>query len=68
MIARHNMRLVYGAGDVGLMGEVANSAQSGKAEILGVIPEHLLQLEIGKQDIDSFIITENMHELSLIHI
>lgn len=62
MIARHNMRLVYGAGDVGLMGEVANSAQSGKAEILGVIPEHLLQLEIGKQDIDSFIITENMHE------
>ena len=62
MIARHNMRLVYGAGDVGLMGEVANSAQSGKAKILGVIPEHLLQLEIGKQDIDSFIITENMHE------
>ena len=37
MIARHNMRLVYGAGDVGLMGEVANSAQSGKAEILGAV-------------------------------
>ena len=33
MIARHNMRLVYGAGDVGLMGEVANSAQSGKAPV-----------------------------------
>ena len=36
MIARHNMRLVYGAGSVGLMGKVANSAQSGNAEVFGV--------------------------------
>ncbi|MDB2676732.1 TIGR00730 family Rossman fold protein, partial [Amylibacter sp.] len=62
MIARLNMRLVYGAGSVGLMGKVANSAQSGNAEVFGVIPEHLLDLEIGKDDIDSFIVTENMHE------
>jgi len=62
MIARYNMRLVYGAGSVGLMGKVANSAQSGNAEVFGVIPEHLLELEIGKDDIDSFIVTENMHE------
>ena len=62
MIARNGMRLVYGAGNVGLMGEVANSAQLGNAEVFGVIPEHLLEQEIGKQDIDTFIITENMHE------
>lgn len=62
MIARNSMRLVYGAGNVGLMGEVANSAQSGNAEVFGVIPKHLLEQEIGKKDIDTFIITENMHE------
>lgn len=62
MIARNDMRLVYGAGNIGLMGEVANSAKSGNAEVLGVIPEHLLEFEVGKEDIDTFIITENMHE------
>ena len=50
MIARNSMRLVYGAGNVGLMGEVANSAQSGNAEVFGVIPKHLLEQEIGKKN------------------
>ena len=61
-IARHGWRLVYGAGDVGLMGEVARSAQSHGATSLGVIPTHLMNLEVGKRDLTQFIITENMHE------
>ncbi|SIN85226.1 TIGR00730 family Rossman fold protein [Vannielia litorea] len=61
-IADHGWRLVYGAGDVGLMGRVARTAQAGGAETFGVIPTHLLQREVGKRDLTSFIVTETMHE------
>ncbi|WP_368187531.1 TIGR00730 family Rossman fold protein [Aestuariibius sp. HNIBRBA575] len=62
MLAAQSWRLVYGAGDVGLMGAVANAAQSAGAATFGVIPEHLKKWEVGKTDLDTFIVTENMHE------
>ena len=61
-IAQAGWRLVYGAGDVGLMGEVARAAQKAGAPTLGVIPTHLLSMEVGKRDLTTFVITETMHE------
>lgn len=61
-LATQNWRLVYGAGDVGLMGTVARSAQAAGANTFGVIPVHLLDMEVGKRDLTSFVVTENMHE------
>lgn len=61
-IAQENWRLVYGAGDVGLMGEVARAAQTAGAPTFGVIPTHLMDWEVGKRDLSTFVITENMHE------
>jgi len=61
-MADHDWRLVYGAGDVGLMGALARSAQEAGARTFGVIPAHLLTLEVGKRDLDEFVITESMHE------
>ncbi len=62
LLAQNSLRLVYGAGDVGLMGAVANATQDAGGDIFGVIPTHLLALEVGKTDLTQFIITENMHE------
>jgi len=62
MLAANNWRLVYGAGDVGLMGRVANAVQDAGGKTFGVIPTHLLDWEVGKRDLDSFVITETMHE------
>ncbi|HQU66613.1 MAG TPA: TIGR00730 family Rossman fold protein [Albidovulum sp.] len=62
MLAKNGWRLVYGAGDVGLMGEVARSAQAAGAETFGVIPVHLLNREVGKRDLSTFVVTETMHE------
>ena len=62
MLAQNNWRLVYGAGDVGLMGRVAVATQEAGGTTFGVIPTHLLDWEVGKRDLDSFIITETMHE------
>ncbi len=61
-IAAQGWRLVYGAGDVGLMGAVARAAQAAGADTFGVIPTHLLDLEVGKRDLTTFVVTENMHE------
>ena len=62
MLANNDWRLVYGAGDVGLMGTVARSAQTAGGKTFGVIPIHLFEREVGKRDLDSFIVTETMHE------
>jgi len=62
MLAANGWRLVYGAGDVGLMGRVARSTQAAGGKTFGVIPTHLLDWEVGKRDLDSFVITETMHE------
>ncbi|KIC44009.1 decarboxylase [Ruegeria sp. ANG-S4] len=62
LLAEADWRLVYGAGDVGLMGEVARAAQAAGGDTFGVIPVHLLQREVGKTDLSRFIVTETMHE------
>ena len=62
MLATEGWRLVYGAGDVGLMGAVALSAQAAGGRTFGVIPTHLMGAEQGKRDLGTLVITEDMHE------
>ena len=62
MLAANGWQLVYGAGDVGLMGRVARAAQTAGGRTFGVIPKHLMDLEVGRTDLDTFIVTETMHE------
>ncbi len=61
-LAESHYQLVYGAGDVGIMGAVANATQAAGGETLGVIPIHLMQREVGKRDLTTFVVTETMHE------
>ncbi|MGB1034503.1 MAG: TIGR00730 family Rossman fold protein [Primorskyibacter sp.] len=61
-LAAENWRLVYGAGDIGLMGEVARAAQDAGGDTFGVIPTHLIAWEVGKTDLSTFVVTETMHE------
>ncbi|MGA1233824.1 MAG: TIGR00730 family Rossman fold protein, partial [Lutimaribacter sp.] len=62
LLADQGWRLVYGAGDVGLMGRVARAAQGAGGQTFGVIPVHLMNMEVGKRDLSQFVVTENMHE------
>ena len=61
-LALEGWQLVYGAGDVGLMGEVARAAQAAGGDTFGVIPEHLVAREVGKRDLTRYVVTETMHE------
>jgi len=61
-IAARGWRLVYGAGDVGLMGAVARATQDAGGDTFGVIPQHLVDWEVGKTDLTRYVVTETMHE------
>ena len=61
-LAAAGWRLVYGAGDVGLMGRTARAAQEAGGATFGVIPEHLVRGEALKTDLTRHVITETMHE------
>ena len=60
-LAHADLRLVYGAGDVGLMGAVAAAAIDAGGDTFGVIPAHLVPREEGR-DASNFIVSETMHE------
>ena len=61
-IATAGMSLVYGAGDLGLMGIAARAAKEAGGHVTGFIPRHLLSREIGNPGLDAMIVTETMHE------
>jgi len=60
-IASRGMRLVFGAGSIGLMGIVADAAADAGGEVVGIIPEFLRRLEVGRTESDQFIVTDSMH-------
>lgn len=62
ILAENGWRLVYGAGDVGLMGATARAAQTAGGVTFGVIPAHLVNVESGKRDLTQYVVTETMHE------
>ena len=62
MLAANGWGLVYGAGDVGLMGRVARAHQAAGGRALGVIPGHLFPREVARAGLDRLVVTETMHE------
>lgn len=60
LAARH-WKLVYGGGKVGLMGAVADAARQAGAWVTGVIPESLMQREVGHRGLDELIVVPSMH-------
>jgi uncharacterized protein (TIGR00730 family) len=61
-LARRNMGLVYGGGNIGLMGVVADAVLKAGGEAMGVIPEHLLGREVGHGGLTKLHVERSMHE------
>lgn len=61
-LAHAGWRLIYGGGDVGLMGALADAAMAAGGEVTGFIPERLLGREVGHRGITDLTITADMFE------
>lgn len=61
-LARRHIGLVYGGGNVGLMGAIADAMLQAGGEAMGVIPEHLMTREIGHKRLTKLHIVHSMHE------
>ena len=57
-----NMNLVYGGGNIGLMGVIANTVLNLGGTVTGVLPHFLNRKEVGHVALSKLILVESMHE------
>ena len=61
-LAESGIELVYGGGRVGLMGICANAALEAGGRVIGIIPRHLHDFEVGHHGVTDLRIVDSMHE------
>ena len=61
-MVKRNIGLVYGGGNVGLMGVVADAMLAKGGEAIGVIPQALVAREVAHQNLTQTYIVSSMHE------
>ena len=62
LLAKKEIRLVYGGGNMGLMGVLSNSAINSGGDVYGVITNHLIEIEKRNESLNNIKIVETMHE------
>ena len=62
LIAAEGLRLVYGGGRTGLMGAVADGVLAAGGEVTGVIPQHLVDMEVAHRGVTTLEVVGSMHE------
>jgi len=62
LLAERRIGLVYGGASVGVMGALANAVLRGGGEVIGVIPEALVQRELAHDHLTELRVVDSMHE------
>jgi uncharacterized protein (TIGR00730 family) len=62
LIGRGSATLVYGGGRVGLMGTVADAVMASGGQVVGVIPQALMDREVGHTGLTELHVVQTMHE------
>ncbi len=61
-LAREGVALVYGGGNVGLMGELADAALAGGGRVIGIIPHGLARKEVAHRGLTELHVVDSMHD------
>lgn len=61
LLAERGIELVYGGGNVGLMGIVADACLAAGGRVVGVIPRALLEWEVGHEGLTRLEVVDSMH-------
>lgn len=62
VIAHYRLGLVYGGGNIGLMGTVADAALAAGGEVIGVIPQSLVDKELAHRGLTKLHVVHSMHD------
>jgi uncharacterized protein (TIGR00730 family) len=62
LLVHHGIELVYGGGNIGLMGALADTMLEGGGTVIGVIPESLMAREVGHRGLTELRVVNSMHE------
>ncbi|HLH31898.1 MAG TPA: TIGR00730 family Rossman fold protein [Terriglobia bacterium] len=62
ILAARKIGLVYGGGNVGLMGVVADAVMENGGEVMGVIPQALVERELAHRTVSELIVVRSMHD------
>ncbi len=58
----HKIDLVYGGGNIGLMGVIADEMMALGSQVTGIIPQKLMEKEVGHRNITELHVVESMHD------
>ena len=61
LLAENGIELIYGGGRNGLMGLTANAALAGGGRVIGIIPDHIMALEVEHRGLSDLIVVDSMH-------
>ena len=61
LLVVHGIGLVYGGGSIGLMGALADAMLAQGGSVIGIIPHHLIAMEVGHRQLTSLIAVDSMH-------
>lgn len=65
ILAERGIRLVYGGAKIGVMGAIADGVLNNGGEVIGVIPQFLLNKEVAHENLTNLIIVDTMHQRKL---
>ncbi len=61
-LVRKHIELIYGGGQIGLMGILADSVLQNGGKVIGVIPQYLKTKELAHSNLSELIVVQTMHE------
>jgi uncharacterized protein (TIGR00730 family) len=62
LLTQHAIALVYGAGNIGLMGVLADAVLQAEGEVIGVIPKALVEKEVAHAQLTELHVVDTMHQ------
>ncbi len=66
LLAKKGVTIVYGGGNKGIMGTIANACLAAGGKVIGIIPKVLLEWEAQHTGLSELIVTESMHARKLL--
>ncbi|MDZ4757349.1 MAG: TIGR00730 family Rossman fold protein [Bacteroidota bacterium] len=62
LLGQNKINMIYGGGNIGLMGITADACIAAGGHVTGVCPGFLIEREVGHHALDDLIVVNNMHE------